>query len=89
MNQMEEKRLEVLVNGISIGKIKMELNGRITIVDGGGIISTGKYLIDPEEIKERVYNKMRRDYRPKGFKGLFQRGPKVEVKDLTNGRQQY
>jgi hypothetical protein len=62
MNQMGEKRLEVLVNGESIGEITMKANSRTTIVDGGNIISTGRYFMDSKEIENMIYKKIQRDY---------------------------
>ena len=66
MNQTGEKRLEVLVNGESIGKIKMKANSHIINVDGGGILLTGNYSMNPKEIEDMVYKKMQRDY-PKEY----------------------
>ena len=62
---MKEKRLEILVNGKVIGKITMESNSHTTIVDGGGIISTGPYLMSPKKIKDMIYKRMERNY-PEG-----------------------
>ena len=66
MNQMGEKRLEVLVNGESIGEITMKTNSHITNVNGGSILSTGNYSMNPKEIEDMVYKKIQRDY-PKGY----------------------
>ena len=59
---MEMKRLEVLVNGISIGEIRMESNSHTTIVDGAGIISTGEYSMTPEEVEGMVYKRVERNH---------------------------
>ena len=59
---MEEKRLEVLVDGAQIGEIKMRINGHTTIVDGRRIIHTGEYLMSPKEIKTMVYKRVERKY---------------------------
>ena len=61
MNQMGEKKLEVLVNGISIGEIRMESNSHTTIVDGAGIILTGEYSMTPKDVEEMVYRKVRKN----------------------------
>ena len=63
---MGEKRLEVLVNGESIGEITMKANSHITNVDGGGILLTGNYSMNPKEIENMVYKKIQRDY-PQGY----------------------
>ena len=59
---MERKYLEVIVDGNSIGKITMRLNGSTTIVDGDNIISTGEYSHSPERIKNMVYRRVKRDH---------------------------
>ena len=57
MNQME-RRLSIIVAGQLIGKIKLQLNSNTTIIEGGGIISTGEYSMNAEEIEEMLYKRM-------------------------------
>ena len=59
---MEEKILEVLVNGKSIGEVKMELDGHTTKVNGGPIMLTGEYSMSPEEIETMVHKRVERKY---------------------------
>jgi len=54
--------LEIIVAGESIGKIKLQLNGRSTIVEGAGIISTGEYSMNAEEIEEMLYKRVAKKY---------------------------
>jgi len=57
------KILEIIVAGESIGKIKLQLNGRSTIVEGAGIISTGEFDMKAEEIEEMVYKRTVNNYK--------------------------
>jgi len=57
------KILEIIVVGESIGKIKLQLNGRSTIVEGAGIISTGEFDMKAEEIEEMVYKRTVNNYK--------------------------
>jgi len=56
------KILEIIVAGESIGKIKLQLNGRTTIVDGAKIISTGEYSMKPKEVEEMIHKKVFKKY---------------------------
>lgn len=56
------KILEIIVAGESIGKIKLHLNGRTTIVEGVGIISTGEWDMKPKEIKKIIHKRVSKKY---------------------------
>ncbi len=56
-----EKKLEIIVAGKLVGTVKLKLNGNTTIVDGGGIMSTGEYSMKPKEIEEMIYRRVARD----------------------------
>ena len=62
MNPMERKDLEVIVDGTSIGYIKMKVNGRIIIVEGNDILPAGYYSHNPEQIKRMTHNKAKSIY---------------------------
>jgi len=67
----EEKRLEVIVDGKNIGNITMKVNGSTTIVEGQGIIPTGTYSLECEEIKNMVLRRLMRDYQGREIKANY------------------
>lgn len=55
--------LEITVAGELVGTIKLQLNGRTTIVDGARIISTGEYSMKSGEIEEMVHKRIVNEYK--------------------------
>ena len=63
MNPTKRNGLEVLLNGVPIGEIKMKPNSHTTkVVDGDGIIPTGEYSMNPEEIRGMIYRRLEREH---------------------------
>ena len=62
---MEERRLEIRV--IGIGEIKVIRNGSETLLDGGGFIQGGPYLMQYERVKDMVFKRLDRDYHNKSI----------------------
>jgi len=54
--------LEIRVADELVGTIKLQLNGKTTIVDGAKIISTGEYSMKPKEVEEMIHKRVCKKY---------------------------
>ena len=65
---MKTQTLEFVVEGISVGTIiigEPDDKERVVSVNGGKILSNGKYGMTPKEIEEMARKKISRDYQGK------------------------
>jgi len=67
---MKIKKLEVKVNGESLGKVEIVRDNSILLVKSN-ILQNGNYMFTMDEIESLIGNKMQRDYPGKEIKIVY------------------